>query len=242
MFLYNFGTFKCLFAGDGTFETEKHVAGKIGVVDVLKSGHHGTGSGTGVEFLAELTPKACIVGGIKGLDSIGAMATLVAQRCKYYGSKVYDMWEINKGGSFKIFNNTFSHSLQESKLGNTFYTVESGTNKGKVVFIKDNGDIACDEIVNYKLDYYFFEGYFMTNGWARLGETYYFAGEDGRIYRNKWVLNESDEFYYYLKLDGLMARNEEIFIDGKIYKFDINGVCVNPTVLPFLPTDEKEEM
>lgn len=43
---------------------------------------------------------------------------------------------------------------------------------------------------------------------------------------NYWI--EADEGWYYVQDDGTMIRNASKEIDGKVYNFDENGVCLNP--------------
>jgi competence protein ComEC len=53
--------FEALLAGDAGFPAESALAGRVGVVDVLKAGHHGSAGSTGDAWLAELRPRATIL-------------------------------------------------------------------------------------------------------------------------------------------------------------------------------------
>ena len=43
---------------------------------------------------------------------------------------------------------------------------------------------------------------------------------------NYWI--KTDGKWYYVKEDGAMVRNTSRVINGKLYRFDANGVCLNP--------------
>jgi competence protein ComEC len=56
-----YGSFRALFTGDVGFPVERHLAGRIGPVSVLKVGHHGSRGSTGERWLAELRPRVGVV-------------------------------------------------------------------------------------------------------------------------------------------------------------------------------------
>ncbi len=53
--------FEALLAGDAGFPAESTLAGRIGHVDILKAGHHGSAGSTGDAWLDELRPTAAIL-------------------------------------------------------------------------------------------------------------------------------------------------------------------------------------
>jgi competence protein ComEC len=59
--LVEYRAFQALFAGDAGFPAEAAMAGKVGPVDVLKVGHHGSRGSTSDAWLATLHPKAAII-------------------------------------------------------------------------------------------------------------------------------------------------------------------------------------
>jgi competence protein ComEC len=59
--LVEFGGFQALFAGDAGFPAEAALRGRIGGVDVLKVGHHGSRGSTGDDWLDALRPRLAIV-------------------------------------------------------------------------------------------------------------------------------------------------------------------------------------
>jgi competence protein ComEC len=56
-----YGGFRALFPGDAGFAAERHLAGRIGPVSLLKVGHHGSRGSTGEDWLAELQPRVAVV-------------------------------------------------------------------------------------------------------------------------------------------------------------------------------------
>jgi len=59
--LVEYGRFRVLFTGDAGFPAEDRLRGRVGRVDVLKAGHHGSRSATGQAWLEELRPAAVVV-------------------------------------------------------------------------------------------------------------------------------------------------------------------------------------
>jgi len=53
--------FRALFAGDAGFPVESRLGGRVGHVDLLKVGHHGSRWATGEAWLAELRPRAAVI-------------------------------------------------------------------------------------------------------------------------------------------------------------------------------------
>lgn len=59
--LVRFGAFSALFAGDAGFRVEARLQGRVGPVDLLKVGHHGSRTATGDRWLDELRPRAAVI-------------------------------------------------------------------------------------------------------------------------------------------------------------------------------------
>jgi competence protein ComEC len=59
--LVQYGGFEALFTGDAGLEAEPLMVKKLGAVDVLKVGHHGSRGATGDAFLDRIRPKAAII-------------------------------------------------------------------------------------------------------------------------------------------------------------------------------------
>ncbi|MBK6421629.1 MAG: DNA internalization-related competence protein ComEC/Rec2 [Gemmatimonadetes bacterium] len=59
--LVEYGGFRALFPGDAGLVAEARLAGRVGRVDVLKLGHHGSRSASGDAWLSELAPRVAII-------------------------------------------------------------------------------------------------------------------------------------------------------------------------------------
>ncbi|MDX2192423.1 MAG: DNA internalization-related competence protein ComEC/Rec2 [Gemmatimonadales bacterium] len=59
--LVEYGAFRALLAGDAGLPAEGRLAGRVGDVDALKAGHHGSRSATGDAWLDELRPEHVIL-------------------------------------------------------------------------------------------------------------------------------------------------------------------------------------
>ena len=59
--LVEYGGFRALFPGDAGLVAERRLAGRVGRVDVLKVGHHGSRSATGDAWLSELDPRIAVI-------------------------------------------------------------------------------------------------------------------------------------------------------------------------------------
>jgi competence protein ComEC len=57
----SYGTVRLLFQADAGLPVEAHLAGRVGAVDLLKVGHHGSRSATSDAWLAELSPRTAVI-------------------------------------------------------------------------------------------------------------------------------------------------------------------------------------
>jgi len=64
--LVEYGGFRALFAGDAGLPAESRLRGRVGRVDLLKVGHHGSRWATGEAWLDELRPKVAIISSGRG--------------------------------------------------------------------------------------------------------------------------------------------------------------------------------
>ena len=93
----DYRNFSALFPGDAGFSAERRIAGRVGTVDVLKVGHHGSRGSTSREWLAELAPRVAVIS--VGRNTYGhpapeALARLAAQRA--------DVWRTDTEGTVTI--------------------------------------------------------------------------------------------------------------------------------------------
>ena len=77
-----------LFTGDIGFETENYLVDTYDIdTDILKVGHHGSKFSTGLNFLAEATPRISIIG--VGKNRFGHPTGAALSRLRSIGSSVY---------------------------------------------------------------------------------------------------------------------------------------------------------
>lgn len=91
------GPFEAVLAGDLGVRAESLLAGKIGRVDLLKVGHHGSAGSSGVPWLRELAPKAAIVS--VGPNRYGHPAPAALARLADAGA---DVWRTDRDGTVTV--------------------------------------------------------------------------------------------------------------------------------------------
>ncbi len=95
--LVRYGGFEALLTGDIGLPAELALQGRIGRVDVLKVGHHGSKGSTGEEWLEELAPSTAIIS--VGLNRYGHPAAGVIERLDRHGVSV---WRTDHEGDVTI--------------------------------------------------------------------------------------------------------------------------------------------
>jgi competence protein ComEC len=82
-----YGAVSLLFAGDAGLPVEERIAGRVGPVDVLKVGHHGSRTATSAGWLAELDPAVAVISVGRG-NRYGHPAPEVLERLAQAGVTV----------------------------------------------------------------------------------------------------------------------------------------------------------
>ena len=95
--LVEYGAFQALFAGDAGFPAEARLRGRVGRVDLLKVGHHGSAGSTGDEWLQELAPRAAVVS--VGRNTYGHPAPSAVARIAQAGA---ELWRTDRDGSVTV--------------------------------------------------------------------------------------------------------------------------------------------
>ena len=95
--LVRFGRFEALLTGDIGLPAELALRGRIGRVDVLKVGHHGSNGSTGEEWLEELAPSTAIVS--VGRNKYGHPAAGAIERLDRHGVSI---WRTDREGHITI--------------------------------------------------------------------------------------------------------------------------------------------
>jgi competence protein ComEC len=95
--LVRLGSFEAILAGDLGIRAESLLAGRIGRIDLLKVGHHGSAGSTGAPWLAELLPRAAVVS--VGVNRYGHPAPSALARLADAGTEV---WRTDREGSIRV--------------------------------------------------------------------------------------------------------------------------------------------
>ena len=108
--LVRYGDTRLLLAGDAGIPTEAHLAGRVGHVDVLKVGHHGSRGATSDRWLDELNPEDAVIS-VGAKNRYGHPAPETLARLRAHGVTVLRTDErgtitltISSHGTFAISN------------------------------------------------------------------------------------------------------------------------------------------
>ena len=140
-------SYKFMFMGDAGVEKEKNILEKYNLsnIDVLKVGHHGSGTSSSKEFIKEIKPKYGVISVGKN-NRCGHPNKEVLNNLE--GSKIYrtdeDLMPLLEYSKWENFNNVIQKAVTSYKNSNnddTYWLPEVRkpiiTGKGKEEFIKD---------------------------------------------------------------------------------------------------------
>ncbi|MFI5234094.1 MAG: DNA internalization-related competence protein ComEC/Rec2 [Gemmatimonadales bacterium] len=96
--LIHWGAFHALLAGDAGLRAEGRLRGRVGDIDLLKVGHHGSRTASGVEWLAELKPEVAVVSVGRG-NRYGHPAAETLGRLRTAGASV---WRTDESGTIEV--------------------------------------------------------------------------------------------------------------------------------------------
>jgi competence protein ComEC len=96
--LVEYGGFRALFGGDAGLTAEARLGGRVGSVDLLKVGHHGSRSATGEDWLRELTPRVAVISSGAG-NSYGHPHPETTARLLRHGVSV---WRTDEDGTITV--------------------------------------------------------------------------------------------------------------------------------------------
>jgi competence protein ComEC len=94
----SYRSFDALLTGDAGWPAESALAGRVGPVELLKVGHHGSAGGTRLPWLREVTPRVAVVSAGRG-NRYGHPAPEVLARLAGAGIPVY---RTDRGGTVTI--------------------------------------------------------------------------------------------------------------------------------------------
>jgi competence protein ComEC len=109
--LVRYGAFEAVLAGDLGVRAESLLAGKVGPVDLLKVGHHGSAGSSGAPWLRELDPKAAVIS--VGGNRYGHPAPSALRRLAEAGVAV---WRTDRDGSISVSVADSSMTLRGRRL------------------------------------------------------------------------------------------------------------------------------
>lgn len=95
--LVEFGGFRAVLTGDAGLPVEARLRGRVGRVDLLKAGHHGSRTATGAAWLAELAPRAVVVS--VGVNRYGHPAPEALRRIAAGGA---ELWRTDRDGTVEV--------------------------------------------------------------------------------------------------------------------------------------------
>jgi len=84
----SYGSARLLFQADAGLPVEGRLAGRVGRVELLKVGHHGSASATSDAWLAELRPREAVIS-VGAHNHYGHPAPEVLGRLRRWGSEIY---------------------------------------------------------------------------------------------------------------------------------------------------------
>ena len=96
--LVEYGAFRALFAGDAGFPVESLLHGRIGRIDLLKVGHHGSHGATSDGWLTELAPSAAVIS-VAGHNDYGHPAPETLARLAQHRIPV---WRTDEQGTVTV--------------------------------------------------------------------------------------------------------------------------------------------
>src|SRR5437016_5031069 len=83
-----FGATRLLFQADAGLPVEGHLAGRVGRVELLKVGHHGSSTATSDAWLGELRPREAVIS-VGAHNHYGHPAPEVLDRLRHWGSEIF---------------------------------------------------------------------------------------------------------------------------------------------------------
>lgn len=115
--LVEYGTFRALFSGDIGFPVEAYLRGRIGPIDLLKVGHHGSRGSTGDAWLNELQPRAAIIS--VGDNNYGHPAPETLRRLAGHHVPI---WRTDQQGTVAVTVHGDSMTIRGRRTAETFAT------------------------------------------------------------------------------------------------------------------------
>jgi competence protein ComEC len=106
--LVEYGGFRALFMGDAGLPVERWLRGRVGRVDLLKVGHHGSRGASGGAWLDELRPTAAVVS-VGRRNTYGHPSPEALERLRAYGTTI---WRTDRDGDVRVTTDGATMTVQ----------------------------------------------------------------------------------------------------------------------------------
>jgi competence protein ComEC len=118
--LLQYRNFRALFPGDAGFRAEARLRGKVGRLNLLKVGHHGSCTASGDEWLTELRPTAVVVS-VGAVNRYGHPCPATLSRLASHGASI---WRTDREGDVTVETDGTTMTVQ-AKRGTERFRVRS---------------------------------------------------------------------------------------------------------------------
>ncbi|MGH7656659.1 MAG: hypothetical protein ACREL6_00395, partial [Gemmatimonadales bacterium] len=137
----SYGEFDAIFAGDAGFHAEERLAGRVGNVEVLKAGHHGSATATGMRWLGELQPEAAVLS--FGANSYGhpapeTVARLAAEDVRVWTTRRSLVTVTTDGHSFTVSGDSGTIHFRTDPGASARSGPHDGATSGRIQFEDDD--------------------------------------------------------------------------------------------------------
>jgi competence protein ComEC len=116
--LIRYRGFEALFPGDAGLRAESLLAGRVGRVDLLKVGHHGSRSATGDRWLDELRPRVAVISSGAG-NRYGHPSPEALDRLAGHGVSV---WRTDREGEVTVTTDGWTLTVRGRRGGEAYST------------------------------------------------------------------------------------------------------------------------
>ncbi len=116
--LVEYRSFQALFAGDAGFRAEAYLRSRVGSVDVLKVGHHGSRGSTGDPWLEELGPRAAVIS--VGVNRYGHPSRETLRRLSH---RRIPLWRTDRDGTVTVRTDGRSMTVSSERRSEKHFDV-----------------------------------------------------------------------------------------------------------------------
>lgn len=234
--LATFGSKKVLFAGDMEKPDEAKVANKVGKIDILQMGHHGSDTSSSVSYIGIIKPKDVVIPSALETGKFRQWAGM-AYAFKNYQTNFYQTSFTNEAIIINFENNNYTI--------NDYGSTTTATKIGITSESSDKGQWIKFNIKNNTFWAHIKSNGTVSTGWEQLryGDVawYYFDENNGGMAFDEWrqITYQGKKQWFYFLHSGRMATGTQ-WIHSSTYgneQFEFNsaGVCVSGRGCPLNP-------